>query len=125
MFVYPESVNTDVSRLKEVVAKLEIPISESDMMRVRALKGELESPQFGLTPAEWSEVSNTASIVYHVAAYVNHYLAYEDHRAANVLGTLNVLRLVATGLPKILLHVRQHPFVCGYFDFKFSPRQVR
>ena len=54
----------------------------------------------------WTEIASSVTIIYHVAAYVNHYLAYEDHRPANVLGTLNILRLAASGVPKVLLHVR-------------------
>ena len=101
----------------------------------RPLKGDLSLPKFGLSDgsdphissiqfvdsftAEWEEISAKVTIIYNVAAYVNHYLAYAlsyrdqandasryaDHRAANVTGTLNMLRLTCTGVPKLLVHV--------------------
>lgn len=61
---------------------------------------------FSISSDLYNEIASTVTIIYHIAAFVNHYLGYEDHRAADVIGTLNVLRLAATSQPKVLLHVR-------------------
>ena len=72
--------------------------------RVRAVPGDLSLPLLGLAPDVFDELA-MADAVYHAGAYVNAILPYESLRAANVGGTVEALRLAATGRPSAFHHV--------------------
>lgn len=64
--------------------------------RVVVQIGDLNRPRLGLDPDEFAELAQGVAVIYHNGAYVDHLAPYEDLRAANVGGTLDVLRLAAT-----------------------------
>jgi amino acid adenylation domain-containing protein/thioester reductase-like protein len=70
--------------------------------RVRVVIGDVARPNLGLTPAAWQELAGRVDTIWHVAAHVNLVMDYEALRAANLLGTGEVLRLAATGSVKRL-----------------------
>jgi thioester reductase-like protein len=70
--------------------------------RVREVLGDLEKPSLGLASADWEELADRVDTVYHCAAAVNVVLPYDRLRPANLLGTAEVLRLLAAGRPKRL-----------------------
>jgi thioester reductase-like protein len=70
--------------------------------RVVPVCGDIDRPLLGLSEAAWDRLAATIDTVYHCAARVNVVLPYHDLRATNVLGTREVLRLLATGLRKRL-----------------------
>ncbi|AWW43467.1 non-ribosomal peptide synthetase [Streptomyces cadmiisoli] len=63
--------------------------------RTVALVGDLGKPALGLDPAHHDELARTVDAVYHCGAAVNLVLPYAELEAANVTGTVEVLRLVA------------------------------
>ncbi|MFY1637341.1 non-ribosomal peptide synthetase [Solwaraspora sp. WMMB335] len=65
--------------------------------RVEPLLGDLASPRFGLTGARWSELADQLDTVVHNGGAVNFLHPYQRLRPANVAGTVEVLRLAATG----------------------------
>ncbi|MGE3541203.1 MAG: thioester reductase domain-containing protein [Candidatus Tectimicrobiota bacterium] len=86
--------------------------------RVVALPGELAQPQLGLRNAQWQELSRNLSALYHCAAEVDYVKPYHQLRDANVVGTLNLLRLASSGRHKAL-HVVSTTFIFG-----FAPRRI-
>lgn len=73
--------------------------------RITIVRGDLQRPRLGLSRAEWEALAGRIDAVYHAAAQVNVVLPYASLRPANVGGTREVLRLLATGRPKALHHV--------------------
>lgn len=67
--------------------------------------GDLGRPRLGLSVAAFDELARTVDAVYHVGASVNLAQSYAQSRAANVLGTIEVLRLAATHRTVPLHHV--------------------
>lgn len=78
---------------------------ESYRHRLAAYAGDLGKPQLGLGPADWDELAAHCDAVLHIGALVNFLFDYQAHRPANVLGTLEILRLCLRGRPKALHHV--------------------
>jgi thioester reductase-like protein len=74
-----------------------------DRLRVHA--GDLGRPRCGLTPRDWDALAAECDAVLHIGALVNLLFDYRAHRSANVLGTLEILRLCLTGRIKALHHV--------------------
>jgi thioester reductase-like protein len=66
-----------------------------DARRVVPVCGDLEQPQLGLSPQEFDRLAASIDAVYHNGANVNFVYPYQLLRAANVGGTVEVLRLAA------------------------------
>ncbi|GHJ48131.1 hypothetical protein Cs7R123_54730 [Catellatospora sp. TT07R-123] len=73
--------------------------------RLRAYAGDLGRPLLGLDPAAWEHLARTVDAVLHNGALVNFLFDYRAHRAANVTGTYEVLRLALAHRTKQLHHV--------------------
>jgi amino acid adenylation domain-containing protein/thioester reductase-like protein len=61
--------------------------------RVVPVPGDLGHPQFGLTEARFQELAHKIDVIIHNGALVNFIYSYHEHKATNVLGTQEVLRL--------------------------------
>lgn len=68
--------------------------------RLAPVPGDLGQPRLGLDAAVYRDLAEGVDEVYHCAAQVNIVLPYRALRAANVLGTAEVLRLAASGHAK-------------------------
>ncbi|MEV6926612.1 thioester reductase domain-containing protein [Dactylosporangium sp. NPDC051485] len=68
---------------------------EIDESRVDVVVGDLAAPSLGLSDERFDELARTVDAVYHVGAAVNWVQPYATVRAANVLGTVELLRLAA------------------------------
>jgi len=68
--------------------------------RLNVIVGDLTLPGFGLSSDVWSLLSDRVAAIYHLGAMVNHVASYDLLRAANVKGTLEVLRLASSGASK-------------------------
>lgn len=73
--------------------------------RVRPLLGDLTQPRLGLPCARYDALCNDVGAVYHGGARVNFLLPYTQLKAANVLGTTEILRFAAHGTRKQLHYV--------------------
>ena len=69
------------------------------------LCGDLAQPRLGLGEAQFALLGDTIDVIYHNGAWVNALYPYERLRAANVLGTQEVIRLAALGHPKPLHYI--------------------
>jgi thioester reductase-like protein len=61
--------------------------------RITPLLGDLSQPQLGLSDSQFQSLADQVDAIYHNGAWVNHTLPYTTLKAANVLGTQEVLRL--------------------------------
>jgi L-aminoadipate-semialdehyde dehydrogenase len=73
--------------------------------RLEVVIGDISKPQLGLSQNIWDRLLGEVDVVIHNGAQVNWMLPYSSLRAANVLCTLDCIRLCATGKPKRLAFV--------------------
>ncbi|HEY7433088.1 MAG TPA: amino acid adenylation domain-containing protein [Streptosporangiaceae bacterium] len=73
--------------------------------RLEGYAGDLGQPGLGLDPAAWRHLASACDLVLHNGALVNLLFSYAAHRAANVLGTAELLRLAMTRRPVPLHYV--------------------
>ena len=63
--------------------------------RIKAVCGDLAQPRLALSDETFQRLSRQVDVIYHNGAMVNFVYPYEAHKAANVLGSQEVLRLAA------------------------------
>ncbi len=63
--------------------------------RIIPVVGDLSQPRFGLDEQQFSELASVIDVIYHNGASVNLIYPYVALRAANVLGTQEILRLAS------------------------------
>ncbi|OGM42690.1 L-aminoadipate-semialdehyde dehydrogenase large subunit [Aspergillus bombycis] len=68
--------------------------------RLQCVCGNLGDPQFGLSQALWDDLTNRVDAVIHNGALVHWVYPYSTLKPANVMGTIDALKLCATGKPK-------------------------
>lgn len=61
--------------------------------RINLLVGDLDQPQLGIPEHEFSRLAENIDCIYHFGAFVNHSLPYSQLKAANVSGTIEMLKL--------------------------------
>jgi amino acid adenylation domain-containing protein/thioester reductase-like protein len=67
--------------------------------RLEGYAGDLGRPGLGLNEVAWEHLARTCDLVLHNGALVNLLFSYAAHRAANVLGTAELLRLAMAARP--------------------------
>jgi phthiocerol/phenolphthiocerol synthesis type-I polyketide synthase E len=85
-------------RLLENLSSLRLGDFPAD--RIVAIPGDLAEPRWGLDEKVFRSLAETAEAVYHCGAWVNFTYPYRTLKAANVGGTVEALRLAATGRAK-------------------------
>lgn len=73
--------------------------------RLSAYAGDLGLPRLGLPAQAWDHLAGACDLIVHNGALVNFLYDYRAHRAANVLGTQELLRLAMAGRIKPVHHV--------------------
>ncbi|HMY20436.1 MAG TPA: thioester reductase domain-containing protein, partial [Polyangium sp.] len=73
--------------------------------RIIAVRGNLELPRLGLSPTDFNALAQRVDVIYHNGADVNFVHGYDKLRAANVLGTIEVLRLASLVKTKVVHYV--------------------
>ena len=61
--------------------------------RVKPVLGDLGEPALGLSDETYGRLANQIEVIYHNGAMVNFVYPYKAHKASNVLGTQEILRL--------------------------------
>ncbi|KZF19913.1 putative alpha-aminoadipate reductase Lys2 [Xylona heveae TC161] len=74
--------------------------SEWEAGRLQCVRGNLGSPNLGINQDTWDRLVNEVDVVIHNGAMVHWVLPYSNLKAANVQGTIDALRLCASGKPK-------------------------
>ncbi|GAA3486536.1 amino acid adenylation domain-containing protein [Streptomyces cremeus] len=83
-----------VRRIREAMRRLGVPDADVPE-RVEAVPGDLARPRFGLTDEAFDALGRGLAAIYHNGAAVNAVYPYAALRAANVLGTRELLGLAA------------------------------
>jgi amino acid adenylation domain-containing protein/thioester reductase-like protein len=78
---------------------------ESFSHRIIPVTGDLAKPFLGLTEEQFQELANRLDVIYHNGAWVNHLYPYSVLKAANVLGTQEVIRLACTNKVKPIHYI--------------------
>jgi thioester reductase-like protein len=76
-----------------------------DAGRIVIVPGDLAQPRLGLDEAAFEVLAGAVDAIYHNGAWLNFFYTYDALRPVNVLGTLDVLRLAAHGVPKPVHYV--------------------
>jgi thioester reductase-like protein len=71
--------------------------NDAHSARLRVVAGDLERSAFGMSRAQFTALAAQTEVVYHAAAAVNWIHGYDSLRAANVLGTREIIRFASTG----------------------------
>ena len=83
--------DTAMIRITDTLQKYGLSPSSAEISKLLPLPGDLALSDFGLGWKRYDFYSAWASVVFHLGARVNFIEPYSTHRAANVLGTLNVI----------------------------------
>lgn len=86
--------------------------------RVDVVSGDLEQESLGLSGETWKALSDSIDTIYHNGALVNYLLDYRRMRAANVTGTVEILKLAFAGRRKQFNHVST-TFIFGWATDEF------
>ena len=63
--------------------------------RIIAIPGRLDASLLGLDLEYFQGLADQIDAIFHIGAFVNHAMSYEQHKGANVLGTQEILRLAS------------------------------
>ncbi|MCX4405833.1 thioester reductase domain-containing protein [Streptomyces sp. NBC_01764] len=94
-----------VARLGEALKSYELPWSSEVRRRVTVLPGDIRRPHLGLSDELWTTLTQELDSVVGVAAAVDFLRGYQSLRQSNVIGSLTLAELAATGRPKPLHHI--------------------
>ncbi|MFK0020987.1 thioester reductase domain-containing protein [Streptomyces sp. NPDC090798] len=94
-----------LGRLGEALKKYELPWSSEVRRRVTVLPGDIRRPHLGLSDELWTTLTHELDSVVGVAAAVDFLRGYQSLRQSNVIGSLTLAELAATGRPKPLHHI--------------------
>ncbi|OBT47733.1 NRPS-like protein [Pseudogymnoascus sp. WSF 3629] len=73
--------------------------------RLSCVVGDLAQPQLGIDDASWKTLADEVDVVIHNGATVHWVKRYQDMMAANVISTVDALRLCNEGKPKQFSYV--------------------
>ena len=79
--------------------------SQDISSRIIPVVGDLSQPRLGLNTETFEILAGAIDTIYHSAAMLNYVYPYSAMKAANVLGTQEVLRLACLGKPKPVHYV--------------------
>jgi thioester reductase-like protein len=92
--------NETVAHTRVLEALERYGLQPPESSRLEVLSGDVAAARLGLAGEDWDRCASGVDAVVHAAADLNWVSPYESLRAANVLGTLELLRLAAAGRPK-------------------------
>ncbi|HYG83913.1 MAG TPA: amino acid adenylation domain-containing protein [Verrucomicrobiae bacterium] len=73
---------------------------DSYASRLIPLAGSFDKPLLGLSRAAYNHLAKTVDTIYHNGAKVNYVQSYELHKAANVIGTQNIIAFACAAQTK-------------------------
>jgi len=89
-----DDVDKGLQRLKRNLESYSL-WDESFVTRIQPILGNLSESQLGLTDEAFAQLARQMDVIYHNGAMVNFVYPYQAHKASNVLGTQEVLRLAS------------------------------
>ncbi|WP_199322108.1 non-ribosomal peptide synthetase [Leptolyngbya sp. FACHB-321] len=94
-----------LSRLQTTLEKYQLWHPAFNHSRIVPISGDLAQPLLGLAPQEFARLAAQIDTIYHNGADVNFFKSYQQLKAANVLGTQEVLRLACQTKVKPVHHI--------------------
>nr|BDT34229.1 amino acid adenylation domain-containing protein [Myxococcus sp. MH1] len=94
--VRARDAETALARVRRALEKYDL-WEDSFAPRIEPVLGDLGAPRLGLGAGQRQALVERAEAILHVGAHVNYVQPYEAHKAVNVDGTTEVLRLAALG----------------------------
>ncbi|GAV53418.1 hypothetical protein ZYGR_0AI07020 [Zygosaccharomyces rouxii] len=92
--------------------------------RIEVVLGDLSKPQFGLADSRWAQLTNEIDVIIHNGALVHWVYPYDKLRDSNVISTINVMNLAASGKPKFFDFVSSTSTLDNEHYFKLSDKLV-
>ncbi|RDL40272.1 L-aminoadipate-semialdehyde dehydrogenase [Venustampulla echinocandica] len=92
--------------------------------RITCVTGNLGEPRMGLSETTWNKLAQEVNVVIHNGALVHWVYPYSNLKPANVQGTLDILALCATGMPKQLSFVSSTSVLDTPYFVKLSQESV-
>jgi thioester reductase-like protein len=89
-----EDAAMGIQRLKRNLNKY-LLWDDAFVERIKPVLGDLGEPRLGLTDEVFEQLTHEIDVIYHNGALVNFVYPYHAHKASNVLGTQEVLRLAS------------------------------
>ena len=99
ILVRAQDANAALARVQQTCEAYGI-WDESWKSRLTAVVGDLEKPDFGLSPDTWNKLADAVDVVIHNGALVHWVLPYSRLRAPNVSSAMTALSLCAAGKAK-------------------------
>ncbi|CAM4022465.1 non-ribosomal peptide synthetase [Rahnella bruchi] len=90
------------ARLRQTAQTYQLTIDER---RINWVHGDLEQPNIGLSEQTWQALAENIDAIYHCGAWVNHLHRYSTLRAANVISTLDLMKLCTFGRQKQFFYI--------------------
>ncbi|MBD2092037.1 amino acid adenylation domain-containing protein [Microcoleus sp. FACHB-1515] len=84
------------ARLQSILTQYHL-WNPADRDRIQILPGDLAQPRLGLSEAAFLQLADRVEAIYHSGAIVDFIKPYSLLKAANVLGTAEILRLASSG----------------------------
>lgn len=82
--------------------------------RIIPVVGDLKLPRFGLSAADFDDLTRTIDVVFHCGSKLSYVAPYAYLKAANVDGTVETLRLATTHRPKAYHYVSSLGILLAY-----------
>jgi L-2-aminoadipate reductase len=92
--------------------------------RISCVAGDLSKPQLGVSDAEWQKLAQEVSIVIANGATVHWVKRYQEMMAANVLSTIEAMKLCNIGKPKVFTFVSSTSVLDTEYYVSLSERQI-
>ncbi|PHH58580.1 hypothetical protein CDD81_5199 [Ophiocordyceps australis] len=92
--------------------------------RLTCVVGDLTKTRLGMDMDSWNHVAKTAEVVIHNGATVHWVKRYQDLLAANVISTLDALRLCNEGKPKTFTFISSTSVLDTDYYIQLSEKQV-
>ncbi|EQL04172.1 hypothetical protein G6O67_005859 [Ophiocordyceps sinensis] len=94
------------------------------MPRLSCIVGDLMKPQLGIDAESWKILAETVDVVIHNGATVHWVKRYQDMMAANVISTMDAMRLCNEGKPKTFTFVSSTSVLDTDHYVKLSEQQI-
>lgn len=101
--VRAENLEAARKRLKVILQKYQLRVDLAE--RIILLPGNLDKPQLGLSDEVFASLAGKLDAIFHVGANVHHLYSYETLREANVLGTVELIKLASAKKMKHFYYV--------------------
>lgn len=98
--------------------------NDSWSTRLSCVVGDLSKPQLGLEPQTWQTLSQEVDVVIHNGAVVHWVKRFQDMMAANVLSTIDAMKLCNEGKAKTFTYISSTSTLDTDHYIKLSDQQI-